>query len=74
MKRLRIAILLLILGLVAYNTWHDRYASTQWKVPLFVAIYPIAADSSPVTQAYLASLDSAQFQPIDQFFARAPGS
>ena len=73
MKRLRIAILLLILGLVAYNTWHDRYASTQWKVPLFVAIYPIAADSSPVTQAYLASLDSAQFQPIDQFFAREAG-
>ncbi len=70
MKRLRIAVLLLILGFVAYNSWHDRYRSTQWRVPLFVAIYPIAADSSPVTQAYLHALDSTQFQPIDRFFAR----
>jgi hypothetical protein len=70
LKRLRIAILLVILAVVAYNTWHDRYRSTQWRVPLFVAIYPIAADSSPVTKAYLDALDSKQFQPIDQFFAR----
>jgi hypothetical protein len=70
LKRLRIAILLLILAVVAYDTWHDRYRSTQWRVPLFVSIYPIAADSSPVTQAYLATLDGEQFKPIDRFFAR----
>jgi hypothetical protein len=66
---LRVLILLLILLVVALTTWQDRYLSTRWHVPLYVAIYPIAADSSPVTQKYLAQLDIGRFQPIDRFFA-----
>jgi hypothetical protein len=67
---LRVLILLLILLLVALTTWQDRYLSTRWHVPLYVAIYPIAADGSPVTQKYLGQLDIGRFQPIDRFFAR----
>lgn len=69
-KRLRIAALLLVLLVVALTTWQDRYLSTRWRVPLYVSIYPIAADDSPVTQAYLASLDIERFKPIDRFFTR----
>jgi hypothetical protein len=69
-KMLRIAILLLILLLVALTTCQERYLSTRWRDPLYVAIYPIAADDSPVTRAYLASIDSDRFKPIDRFFAR----
>jgi hypothetical protein len=69
-KMLRIAILLLVLLVVALTTWQDRYLSTRWHDPLYVAIYPIAADDSPVTRAYLASLDIERFKPIDRFFAR----
>ncbi len=67
---LRIAILLSVLLLVALTTWQDRYLSTRWRDPLYVAIYPIAADDSPVTRTYLAALDMERFKPIDRFFTR----
>jgi hypothetical protein len=67
---LRIAILLFILLIVALTTWQDRYRSRRWHEPLYVAIYPIAADDSPVTARYLADLDVERFKPIDAFFAR----
>jgi len=67
---LRIAVLLWVLLAVALMNWHDRYRSTRWHDPLYVSIYPIAADDSPVTRAYLEGLDAGRFKPIDQFFAR----
>jgi hypothetical protein len=70
LKMLRVLILLLVLLLVAVTTWQQRYLSTRWRNPLYVAIYPIAADDSPVTRAYLAALDVERYQPIDHFFAR----
>ena len=69
-KMLRILILLLVLLVVALTTWQDRYRSTRWHEPLYVAIYPIAADDSPATRAYLAALDVERYKPIDRFFAR----
>ena len=72
-KTLRIAALLLILALVALTTWQDRYRSTRWREPLFVAIYPMAADESPATIRYVDSLDGGEFKPVDRFFARASG-
>ncbi len=67
---LRVAILLGVLLLVAATTYQQRYLSTRWRDPLFVAIYPIAADDSPLTRAYVAALDAERFEPIDRFFAR----
>ena len=67
---LRVLVLLLVLLAVALTTWQDRYRSTRWREPLYVAIYPIAADDSAVTATYLAGLDAASFQPIDLFFMR----
>ena len=48
--------------MVAMSTWLDQYRSTRWRVPLFVAIYPIAADASPVTRRYLDSLEAGSVQ------------
>jgi hypothetical protein len=69
-KTLRIAVLLLVLAVVALNAWQDRYRSTRWREPLYVAIYPIAADGSAVTASYLADLDAERFKPLDGFFIR----
>jgi hypothetical protein len=69
-KMLRVALLLFVLLIVSLTTWQERYLSTRWREPLFVAIYPIAADDSPKTSAYMALLDSESFKPIDRFFAR----
>jgi hypothetical protein len=69
-KMLRILILLLVLLIVALTTWQDRYRSTRWREPLYVGIYPIAADDSPVTRTYVSGLDIERFKPIDRFFER----
>ena len=67
---MRIFLLLGLLLVVSVTTCQDRLRSTRWRVPLFVALYPIAADDSPVTHAYVAALDAERFRPIDRFFAR----
>lgn len=67
-RSLRVLALLLVLLLVAVGTWRDRVRSTQWRVPLFVAVYPIAADDSPVTREYVAALNRERFRAIDDFF------
>jgi hypothetical protein len=67
---LRILVLLLVLLFVALMTWQERYLSTRWQHPLYVSIYPIAADESPVTRAYLASIQPELFKPVDRFFTR----
>jgi hypothetical protein len=69
-KLLRILFLLIILLIVALGTWLDRYRSTRWREPLYVSIYPIAADDSAVTGSYVAALDADRFKPIDDFFKR----
>ncbi|MDB6098002.1 MAG: hypothetical protein QOK23_3258 [Gammaproteobacteria bacterium] len=67
---LRIIFLLTVLLVVALTTWQDRYRSTRWREPLYVAIYPIAADDSAATRTYLAALDAATFDPLHEFFMR----
>ena len=59
-----------MLLVVALTTWQDRYRSTRWREPLYVAVYPIAADESPVTLRFVAELDAERFKPIDRFFTR----
>ena len=67
-RSLRIAVLLGVLLVVSVRTCQDRLRTTRWREPLYVAIYPIAADDSPVSRAYVASLDAARFAAIDRFF------
>jgi hypothetical protein len=72
-RQLRIFILLVILLLVAVTTCQERLRDTRWDVPLYVGIYPIAADDSPVTRAYVEALDAERYLPIDRFFVREGG-
>ena len=69
-KALRVTALLLVLLVVALTTWHDQFRNTRWNVPLYVAIYPIAADASSITHAYVTSLHAETFESIDRFFER----
>ena len=67
-KRLRIAILLVILLFVALNTYFDRVYSTDWNIPLRIAAYPINADGSAVTARFISQLPADAFQRIETFF------
>src|SRR6202012_5917071 len=69
-KMLRILALLLVLLAVALTAWMDRYRSTRWREPLYVSLYPVAADDSAATSRYLMALDAARFRDIDLFFQR----
>lgn len=68
-RKLRIAVLLLILLIVALNTWFDRVYSTDWESPLRVAVMPVNADGSAVAEQYIQALGQDAFQPIEGFFA-----
>jgi hypothetical protein len=66
-RLIRIAILVLILINVAVGTWLTRVRSTSWEHPLRVMMFPINADGSPATAAYIAELHKDAFQPIAEF-------
>jgi len=68
-RRIRIAILLFILVIVALSTWTDSIYSTRWTAPMVVALYPINADGSAATAAFIADLAQEDFAPLEQFFA-----
>jgi hypothetical protein len=69
-RELRLLVLLAVLFLVALKTYFDRRHSTDWNDPLFIALYPIAADDSTVTTRYIGELNGESFAAIDEFFAR----
>lgn len=69
-KAIRIAILLLVLLVVAVNTWLAEARSTDWNDSLWVKIYPINADGTATTDRYMESLDERTFADVEAFIAR----
>ena len=67
---MRVLFLLVVLLVVSVTTCQDRYRSTRWREPLYVAIYPIAADESPRPALTWRRSMPERFKPIDRFFAR----
>jgi hypothetical protein len=67
-KRLRILALLLILLLVALNTYFDRVYSTDWDIPLRVTVFPIKGDGSAVTESYIEASQATDFVTLESFF------
>jgi hypothetical protein len=69
-RTIRIALLLAVLIWAAGHTWLERVASTSWKEPLWVGVFPINADGSQSAQAYIDGLDEREFADIEDFMAR----
>jgi hypothetical protein len=68
-KTVRIFILSMVLIGVALGSWLTSKRSTSWEQPLWIAIYPINGDNSPVTQQYIDQLELQDFQSIEEFIA-----
>lgn len=66
-KKVRIVVLLFILASVAQSAWLARRDATGWKNPLVVVLYPINADATEASSAYIAGLDLARFESITTF-------
>lgn len=67
-RKVRIAILLLVLLFVALNTYFDRVYSTDWDIPLRVAVFPINADGTDEAERYIQSLKEDDFLALEAFF------
>lgn len=69
-RQLRVGLLLLVLALVAIDTWLSRARTHDWSEKERVAVYPIAGDNGAATLKQLASLDDEYFAAVEDFFAR----
>ena len=69
-RNLRIAILMLILGMAAWSNWYDRLSTTDWDETLRVGLFPIAESDNAVTHDYIARLPLAGAADIEQFLNR----
>ena len=67
-KALRIGVLLLILAFVAQRALQDS-ADLDWKRSFLVSVYPVNVDGDAGVAAYIRSLQTADFKPVEAFFA-----
>ncbi|MGB5537566.1 MAG: hypothetical protein WBN08_16885 [Thiogranum sp.] len=58
---------MLILFFVGMNTWLTQLRSTDWDESLWVVVYPVNGDNSPVTQKYIGTLSRDTFRSIESF-------
>lgn len=66
-RKVRIAILLLILAGVALDSWLVVVRSTSWDHPLWVVVYPINGDGGSESEAYIRTLATENYSAVEQF-------
>ena len=69
-RTIRITFLFGVLAFVALGALLSRARTTDWDVPLWIALHPINADGSAATEDYLGTLSKDTFAPIEEFMAR----
>lgn len=67
-RKIRLLVLLAVLAWVGVDTLADRLNTTDWDQPLWVGVYPINADGSERTVAWLERLRVEDFTAIDAWF------
>ena len=69
-RNVRIAILLLILGIAAYTTLYDRLSTTDWDETLRIGVFAVNAAGDEVSEAYIEGLTDEDFADIEHFLNR----
>jgi hypothetical protein len=69
-RKLRIAILLLILAIAAYSNWFDRASTTNWDRTLWIGVFPINAEGSAAGADYISRLTPEGIAEIELFINR----
>jgi hypothetical protein len=67
-KAVRISVLLFILLVVAQQAWLED-AALDWRRSFRVAVYPVNVDHDDKVAAYIQSLQSKDFKPVEAFIA-----
>lgn len=68
-RKVRIAVLLVILAAVAGQAWLRHSRLIAWDHTLWVAVYAIPGDDSKATRVYLDALDASRFDEIERWAA-----
>lgn len=68
-RKLRIAILMIVLAIVAVGSWLDRERTRSWEHTVWVGAFPVNADGSAAAADYIAQLTEAELQPVADFIA-----
>ena len=71
LKLLRIVILMSVLFVLLVGSWMTEKRLASWERPVWVTVYPIAADDAQDTRDFVESLNERSFDEINQFFERA---
>lgn len=66
-RKLRIGLLLVILGLAAWSNWYDRLSTTDWDETLTVGIFPIEDTEDAATREYVRKLATRDVAEIEEF-------
>ena len=66
-KRLRIAILLGVLAVVAGSTYYQVHAMANWSRPLIMTIYPINGTGTAAVAKYINNLKMDDFADLARF-------
>ena len=67
---LRKFLLLMLLFVVALSTYLTIQNTTDWREPLWAAIYPVNGDGHDSTARYISQLTEADFADIEEFIKR----
>jgi hypothetical protein len=66
-RKLRIAILLLILAIAVYSNWYDRLSTTDWDETLWIGVFPVNADDGDAGERYIGALATQDVADIERF-------
>ena len=69
-RKVRIAVLLLILVIAAYSTWYDQHSTASWDRTLWIGVFPVNAEGGEAGRDYIDSLSTADFADIETFINR----
>lgn len=64
-KKIRVLSLLIILLIVAVNTWRDHHQ--DWSKPIIVLLHPINADGQATTEKYIQNLQASEFSDAQEY-------
>lgn len=64
-KKIRVALLLLILLIVGMNAWRDM--NQDWTKPIVVLLHPINADGQPVTEHYIQQISVEDLEDMEHY-------
>jgi hypothetical protein len=66
-RGIRITVLLLVLIVVAGQAWLDKHTTTSWQRTVFVGAFPVSADGSALSSAYLQQLEPSELEGVTRF-------